>query len=392
LEQELQDVVKHRIQFRKLARSLFVNDKKWPWQATLIWALAAAWYGWLFSPLVVYRIAGVPALADLRVIEGQFRIEGPYTVYTSNLPPPRYYIDNESGSTRIHCGPLPHPNGCYGISYACRGPNVKAKIWYDRYFGILQLRCVERDGSETLLDYNHNVHLNVVRQLGSDGKGAGDRLPDPSVHLRAPGGSGLSRQRGGRRSPHLKASSPRLSRPRRPLPLLTLHPHRQRHAHPPPRHCAPATPIRQDHGGRIRIRDDHLGNLHREERQHQGRGQAARNGGQGRGELLHADAQALQADGGLVHHGAGAQQAPVERARLQALPVLAVGPVGVTHLGQVHARRPPASSGSRAAPARNQQTGRWSSGNDSSAVTTRSTMVTKASPSVTTPAQKTKTS
>lgn len=171
-EQELQEVVKHRIQFRKLARSLFVNDKKWPWQATLIWALAAAWYGWLFSPLVVYRVVGVPELADLQVIEGQFRIEGRYTVYTNNLPPPQYYIDNDSGSSRIHCGLLPYPKGCYGISYACRGPNIKAKIWYDRYFGILQLRCVERDGSETLLDYNHNVQLNVVKQLGRDGKGA----------------------------------------------------------------------------------------------------------------------------------------------------------------------------------------------------------------------------
>ena len=66
LEQELKEVVAHRIQYRKLVRSFFVNDKKWPWQATLIWFLATAWYGWLFSPLVVYRVAGVPALADLR--------------------------------------------------------------------------------------------------------------------------------------------------------------------------------------------------------------------------------------------------------------------------------------------------------------------------------------
>lgn len=171
-EQELQEVVKHRIQFRKLARSLFVNDKKWSWQATLIWALAAAWYGWLFSPLVVYRVVGVPELADLRVIEGRLRMEGPYTVYSSRLPPPRYYIDNESGSTRLHCAPLPHPKGCYAISYACYGTSSNATVWFDRYFGILQIRCIKRDGDEAFFPYDSSVELDVLKQLGRDGKGA----------------------------------------------------------------------------------------------------------------------------------------------------------------------------------------------------------------------------
>ena len=158
--------------FSTLLQSLAVNDKKWPWYYTLIWGMAVIWYGWLFSPIVVFYLLGVPKLEELQVLEGSFKIEGPSQVYVSGRPPPRYMVETKDFTTTVHCGPKPHPRGCYGITYACRNKNTFGKAWYDSYFGILQFECIESDGERTFLSYQHNIDVNVQTELGRDGKGA----------------------------------------------------------------------------------------------------------------------------------------------------------------------------------------------------------------------------
>lgn len=163
--------------FRELAACLFVNDKKWPWHFTVVWLIFTLWYGWLFSPVIVYFAIGVPALQDLQVLKGEPSIEGAVKTYSNTRKPPDYYIETPQGKVRVHCGPLPHPRGCYGLSYACFPPTRGTTVWYDSYFGILQLECVERSGKKTWFPYDDTIDVDVRREIGRDGKGAAIVFP-----------------------------------------------------------------------------------------------------------------------------------------------------------------------------------------------------------------------
>ena len=134
----------------------------------------------------------------------------------------------------------------------------------------------------------------------------------------------------------LKRGLGRISRSSRPLVLLASHAYRQCNADPLLRHCTVGGDVVQHDGRRIRIGNDHLRNLHREQRQQQRCGQEARNRRKWRGKRIDRDAQTIYAQARLIHHGPGAKESPVQARALKALEVHAMRPVGVSYLGQVY--------------------------------------------------------
>lgn len=161
----------------KFLASLFVNNKKWPWQYTVIWMLLTGWYGWLYSPIVIFQIFGVPPISRLEVLEGTLKIDGSSRYFTRSGPRPRYVIKTKDGEIRVHCGPLPHPMECFAITHLCKGANRISRIWFDSYFGILQTQCTMLDGSRTEITYAAMAEDIIPKSIGRDDKGASIVFP-----------------------------------------------------------------------------------------------------------------------------------------------------------------------------------------------------------------------
>jgi hypothetical protein len=122
------------------------------------------YYGWLFSPIPMYYVVGVPNVDKLQQVRGQFEIVGNHNI-TRGSGVPKYYVITPSSRVRVHCGPLPHPVKCAFFDLYLNQQAV-SKFWFDSYFGVLQVQL----GGAPELNYAPMVRIYIKNELGRDGK------------------------------------------------------------------------------------------------------------------------------------------------------------------------------------------------------------------------------